>query len=609
MADSSVDLEIRIGAWDEALQAYPVEATLGDGGSFGGGRCVPDRAALRGARLDPVEYGRVLTDALLAGPIRQAYDLAAAQADARTDGRLRVRLRIDAAAAELHSVLWERLRHRHRGQDVPLATSARTPFSRYVGLEAAEVAPLAARPVLLLIAVANPTGLPTTLAPVDVAREVELLVTALGDLRQNRQLAVTILPGRSGLPPDLHERALASGYEVAEGPTSLDSVRRLLLSRHALHLVGHGSFRRGSDTEPGVALVHLEAEDGSWEAVPDDRFVPALAAAGVLPHLIFLVACESAVREDESLEPFVGLGPKLVEAGVPAVVAMQDRVLVRSARQLAGDFWRGLLAHGEVDRALNAARLLLVDDAGTDWSTPVLFMRLTAGRLFAPTQPSPGASPAERPPGRTGERDEPGTRSVRTIWASLPGAAKAVIGLLTVLIPLLTAWVQAGLPPFAPNPTPTAGPSELAATFSDVELGAPNVLLGDVYRDRGLDPEADGIGPAELEQPGQLVSYRIEFQGLPGRRCEVRWTLYDAETRERVPDGAWKTNHALGWPDGYWTVEAPERDVGQGEVFVPHVAPGEFFVELEAYDDRGIRLDAARPTDTSGQPATFTVSA
>src|SRR5215207_9542335 len=218
------DIEIRIGVWDEDLGAHPVEAALGDGGFFTGGRLAPDRAALRAAWLDAVAYGGLLTNALITGPIRQAYDLAAAQADAKSEGRLRVRLRIDPPAAELHALLWERLRHQHRGRDVPLTTSAYTLFSRYVGLEAADVAPLAERPVRLLIAIASPADLPPSFSAVDVAQEIEGLATALGDLRQQQQLEVTVLPGRSGLPAALHDRLVEGGFRVADGPTSLDNL-------------------------------------------------------------------------------------------------------------------------------------------------------------------------------------------------------------------------------------------------------------------------------------------------------------------------------------------------------------------------------------------------
>ncbi|MGH2351165.1 MAG: CHAT domain-containing protein, partial [Chloroflexota bacterium] len=467
------------------------------------------------------------------------------------------------------------------------------------------------------------------------------IAVALGAARQTQELAVTILPGRSGLPAATRERLLRADVRIENGPCSLDALRRLLLEHHALHLISHGSYRRGAAVDPGAAALHLEGEDGSWQAIDDERFVAALAAAGVLPHLVFLVACESAKRDEATPHAFVGLGPKLVEAGVPAVVAMQDTVSVRGARQLAGDFWRDLLAHGEVDRAMNAARLLLVDDDGSDWSTPVLFMRLTDGQVFVPhsaataSESAQAASPEAplEPAAAGGQRDgspslilEPAAAratpvreegaggALRAGWSNLPGIAKSALGLVTLLIPLLAALVQTGALSFSREqavstepPAPTVAPAVFGATMSDVHFAAPNVALGDAYRVRPrLDPEVDGISPEQLDQPGQLVTYRIDFRGLRGRECAVTWTLFNATTGEPVSNGAWITNDAAAWPDGFWTPEA-DQDTVQGEVWVPHVAPGEYDVELEVYDDRGILLDLERAKDPDGQPASFVV--
>ena len=62
---------------------------------------------------------------------------------------------------------------------------------------------------------------------------------------------------------------------------------------------------------------------------------------------------------------------------------MQDVVPMDLARQLTGNFYRRLLEHGFVDRALNEARLLLFDKKQVNWAIPVLFMRLRTGQLFA----------------------------------------------------------------------------------------------------------------------------------------------------------------------------------------------------------------------------------
>jgi hypothetical protein len=76
------------------------------------------------------------------------------------------------------------------------------------------------------------------------------------------------------------------------------------------------------------------------------------------------------------------MAPKLVSVGVPAVVAMQDRVTVKSALTFSATFYRRLLEHGEVDLAVNEARGTLLTAGRPDAAAPVLFMRLKSGQLW-----------------------------------------------------------------------------------------------------------------------------------------------------------------------------------------------------------------------------------
>jgi hypothetical protein len=382
MSEHHTGILVRIRRWDETAQAYPAEAQLDDG-SFFRGELHLDRKDLLLAEHEPEKYGLQLFYALLAGPIRQAYDLAAGQAQAQTGGRLRVRLWIDAGAAELHALPWERLYHVWRGQPVPLAASTQTPFSRYTALPIAEPEPLTAPALCILIAISNPRDLPPGLHPINVESEVENLRRALGNLRQAGRVKVTLVPGRTGLSPELRQRLEDDGYQVHDGVTSLDNVFRLLPGCHVFHFLGHGVFRRQGERGEGVTTLFFEKEDETWEAMKDGELVTGLDALGPLPHLVFLAACETAVRDPDAEHPFVGLGPKLVKAGVPAVVAMQDVVPMDLARQLTGDFYRHLIEDGLVDLALNRARLLLFEAQGTEWAIPVLFTRLKDGQLFA----------------------------------------------------------------------------------------------------------------------------------------------------------------------------------------------------------------------------------
>ena len=130
--------------------------------------------------------------------------------------------------------------------------------------------------------------------------------------------------------------------------------------------------------------------------VLDDELVSLLARQGVQPRLVFLAACQSATRS--SADAFLGLGPKLVSVGVPAVVAMQDFVTVETARKFSGVFYKRLLEHGLVDQAMNEARSSLLTAGRPDAAVPVLFMRLKSGQLWSAESDARGAVLGEKNP-------------------------------------------------------------------------------------------------------------------------------------------------------------------------------------------------------------------
>jgi len=399
MAETYTDLLLRIYPYENAKSAYPVEAELDDGSRYTGGQLKLDRETLLAQQLNAEAYGLTLFNALFpaGGDILRAYHKATGAAEAQSGGRLRLRLWVDNDAVELHAIPWERLYHLHKGKNVPLGASALTPLSRYTSLEIREPAPIAETPLRLLVAISNPLNLPGGLAPANVDVEIENLRRALSELRKQNKIDVSILPGRTGLSSTIRAKLEAEGYTLLDGATNLFNIAPHLARSHIFHFIGHGAFRRKGERGDGTAALYLEKGDGAWQAVKDEEIVSMFTALGTLPHLVFLVACESAAREAQAISPFVGLGPKLVQAGIPAVVAMQEQVPVEFARVLAGEFYARMAEHGEVDRALNQARLQVFNAQSTDWAIPVLFMRIRKGKLFgadlAEDAPAPGEPP------------------------------------------------------------------------------------------------------------------------------------------------------------------------------------------------------------------------
>ncbi|HQE92895.1 MAG TPA: CHAT domain-containing protein [Anaerolineae bacterium] len=380
---SYTDLLVRIHARDEARQCYPVEAWMNEAVHFADGEMHIDHETLEATENTPVTYGQTLFYALFSGPIRRAYDRAIGYAEARTNGQLRLRLWIDPHAPELHALAWERLHFLKENTPSPMAATVQMPFSRYSGLEVAESMPITARPIRMLVAIANPADLiDLRMAPIAVEQEVESLVAALSGLQRTGQLHVTLLPGRTGLSDAVHARLEQAGYTLLDGNTTLDTLIRELSTApgyHILHFLGHGAF---SSTQ-GVTTLFLEDADGYADPQKDADFVNPIAALDPPPHLIFMAACESAKRDPHNGNPYIGLAPQLVQAGIPAIVAMQDTITPQNARELSQDFYRHLLEHGVVDRAMNQARLLLLENGEAAWAVPALFMRLENGQLFA----------------------------------------------------------------------------------------------------------------------------------------------------------------------------------------------------------------------------------
>ncbi len=340
------DLEIRI--FPRREPGYPVEITLEGQQEFPRGY-LPVEAATWCSTGDPVTDGQQLFDLLLHDDaLRQAWS----EAQGRS-ARRRVRLRIDAQAAELHALPWERL---HTGTTMVSAT-AQTPFSRYLPVALPWGGAVEARPIRVLATISNPTDLASAydLTPVDVEAERALLSAAFDEVSA-AQVIVDFLE-----PPITLERleaALREGY-------------------HVLHYVGHGAFSQRRQR----TVLFLQNEDGETALISDDALMRMLARQDVRPRLVFLAACQSATRATG--DAFQGLAPKLVTVGVPAVVAMQDFVTVETAQRCSATFYRRLMEDGQVDVALNAARSALLSADRPDAAVPVLFMRLKSARLWS----------------------------------------------------------------------------------------------------------------------------------------------------------------------------------------------------------------------------------
>ncbi len=378
-ADDLEVLDIHVGR--ARVEGYSVALHLGE-------RVFPagllDPASVEAVqRAEPGVVGARLFAALMADDrVRQAWAIAAGR-----HPRRRIRLRIDDAAPELHALPWELLCDASPGSTARLlAADDDTPFSRHAPGAFEPLAAVDERPLRLLSAIAAPTGVETyQLQPLDRAVEQAGVAEAM-----------------AAAPAGLVE------HTALAGPCTLAALEaRLERGYHVLHLVAHGLVRR----DGAVALV-LERADGGVERVDDADFVAMIERLGRTLRLVVLMCCHSAHRHPEAAE--VGLTPRLLAAGVPAVLAMHTLMPVETARAFTRAFYGELWSSGAVDRAANRARARLLTGNLTGSNVPTLYSTLARNQLWLPDAPPP-PPPAPQPPTAGPSRDG---------WVTLDGPAQ-----------------------------------------------------------------------------------------------------------------------------------------------------------------------------------------
>ncbi|ACL23303.1 tetratricopeptide repeat protein [Chloroflexus aggregans] len=336
---------------------YHLRLTLHDGqsdtirGPFVAGPF--DAVALRAVALDPAAYGAALGRMLFAeaaalAAYRELYAAAVNRADAL---RLRVLL-----PAELYGLRWETLCDPEHNQ--PLALG-KVWLSRY--LAADDVTPLRPRPrsaLRAVIAIAAPHDAARWgLAPIDAAAETARARQALAEIAADTDVVTATWEALSA--------AVRAGCDI-------------------LYLVAHGAL---VDHQPWLWLVHGDGHAAKQAGADLAALIRSLAPDR-RPRLIVLISCDGLTDD----QPLTALGPRLAQAGVPAVLTAHGALSQAAAAVALPVFFTELSRDGQLDRALTHARLALQQARHSAWWALTLLNRLSDGRLWPPvTQPATAA--------------------------------------------------------------------------------------------------------------------------------------------------------------------------------------------------------------------------
>lgn len=300
---------------------------------------------------DPTTYGESLTRLFFADPdVRTAFEQA--RASAQSLGLvLRLRLMIGPSAPELNNLHWETLQDPQ--DNSPLSTNGNLLFSRYLSsMDWRPVRIRAKSELHALVLIANPTDLADyNLAAVDVDAEQSRVRQALGNI------PLSVLSDAAGA-----ERATLNNLMTFLRDNTCD----------ILCLVCHGALIKEE------AWLWLEDDQGKVAMVSGSELVVQIKELEERPRLVFLASCESAgARSGDAL---AALGPRLAEAGIPAVLAMQDKVSLETTSAFTPQVFRELQQDGQIDRAVAVARGTVRERP--DYWVPALYMRLKSGRLW-----------------------------------------------------------------------------------------------------------------------------------------------------------------------------------------------------------------------------------
>lgn len=298
--------------------------------------------------LSAETVGIQLFDALFSGETREVLSRTEDVAKRREDKTgVRIRLSMNLAAegiAEVASLPWELMRRRNQN---PLVVSVNTPVVR-----------------------AFDTAIPVYLHPITGKLKILLLVS---NPKGTAQLNLGDEKARIC--------KIWDGLENVEYVECRPEARLILdaLSQdefHVVHYMGHGNFDSGSGGQ-----VIMENADGSEQPISGNTFATWLQDEPL--RLVFLNACNTGTTgEQTGLHPFAGVASALIGSGVPSVVAMQFPISDDAAIIFAETFYKRIAQGLPVEQAVSEGRKGLLDRTGSEWATPVLYMRAADGDLF-----------------------------------------------------------------------------------------------------------------------------------------------------------------------------------------------------------------------------------
>lgn len=292
-----------------------------------------------------IDIGKLLADILLAGSVRELYN-------ATSNGKS-AQISICACDARLKAIPWEFLvwpdlkMAPHKNRSIcrlveGTTTKAPTPMKLDAGIR-----------IMLVVSQPHDQG------------SVEWIET-----QKELQRQIEVYTPKIG--------AEKMDFKLCEAEDA-EFVRKAVqaFDPHIVHFIGHGQ---------ADALLFTRHQAKVSQPIRAQMVHNVLASRST--RLIVLSACDTAKVEND-IDPLTSIAEQVVQAGVPAVVAHQMPISLRSVHTFCGALYGELLREGNIDWAVNVGRIAMgvaFDNkkiAAVEWGVPVLYRRPGCSQLFA----------------------------------------------------------------------------------------------------------------------------------------------------------------------------------------------------------------------------------
>jgi hypothetical protein len=296
------------------------------------------------------KFGQDLYHALFPDQVKSCFFESLGIIDRSKYDRLRIKLRIESP--EISKLPWEYLYDPQRRMH--LALEKKISIARYPMIPR-KIAPLEVEPpIKILVLVSSPISYDV----LNVEDEIAKIEEELKKSKWHKKVKLEIIKR-----------------------VTVECVRKKIRDCHVIHYIGHGGF--GVKHKEEIGALVFENDSGGSDLIDAERFALMLCDTNV--RLVILNACETA--KTSTYNAFLGVAPALINAGIPAVIAMQFPMPDSSAIIFSEEFYRSLAKDYHVDAALTDTRIAMAERIGVDridWGIPVLFLRALDGLLFQP---------------------------------------------------------------------------------------------------------------------------------------------------------------------------------------------------------------------------------